>query len=274
LGEWGRVTSVGKSNQRYVRAVRAGNSVPVGSLSSNIGPVGARNDGGRWRTLGTSDWKYQLYPKRIATGIHRIEYKDIDQWITPEIKTVFVGEGEAASTTGTYARSPQTGSLYVTIEPSGARADAARWRRAGTTAWRQSGQTETGVLVGQHSVEFRDIVGWNTPNNRNVTVELDKTASTSGNYTVNNSEYQINAVTGSPGGSVFGSGTYKHNQSVTLTAVPDKGYRFLHWTNEKGHIVSQSSTFTFLAREGQILTAHFEKVLKGLPGVMMLLLDE
>ena len=126
LGAWGDVASNAKSNLRHVRAVRSGNSVPVGTLSSIIEPIGALHDGARWRTLGAPDWNYHLYPERIATGIHRIEFKDLDQWITPEIKTVFVGEGEAASTSGTYARVPETGDLYVTIEPAGARADGAR----------------------------------------------------------------------------------------------------------------------------------------------------
>jgi hypothetical protein len=245
----------------------------VGSLSSSTEPVGARSDGARWRVLGASDWKYHLYPERIATGIHRIEFKDLDQWITPGIKTAFVGEGEAASTTGTYARVPETGSLYVTIEPAGARADGARWRRVGTATWRQSGQTETGVLVGQHTVEFRDLVGWNTPARRNVTITKDQTASTSGNYSINNSQYQVSADTGTPGGSVSGTGTYLHNQTVTLKAVPDHGWVFRYWT-VNGKIVSTDTEYTFLATDDLNIIAHFEERPAILPGVLMLLLDD
>jgi hypothetical protein len=273
LGQWGAVTSIGKSNLRYVRVVRAGNSVPVGTLSSIIEPIGALHDGARWRILGSSDWKFHLYPERIASGLHRIEFKDLDQWITPEIKTVFVGEGEAASTSGTYARVPETGDLYVTIEPAGARADGARWRRVGTSTWRQSGQTETGVLVGQHTVEFRDIVGWNTPARRTVTIAKDQTAFTSGNYSINNSEYQVSADTGTPGGSVSGTGIYLHNQTVTLKAVPKHGWVFKYWT-VNGKIVSTDAEFTFLATDDLKVIAHFEERPAILPGVMMLLLDD
>ena len=273
LGAQGIVASAGKTNLRHVRAVRDGNSVPVGTLSSIIEPIGALHDGAKWRTLGSSDWKYQLYPGRITAGLHRIEFKGLDQWITPEIKTIFVSEGEAASTTGTYVRVPETGSLYVTLEPPAARADGARWRRVGTATWRQSGQTETGILVGQHTVEFRDIVGWNTPARRNVTIAKDQTASASGNYSINNSEYQISADTGAPGGSVSGTGTYLHNQTVTLTAVADQGWVFKYWT-VNGKIVSTDAEYTFLATDDLNIIAHFEERPAILPGVLMLLLDD
>ena len=58
---------------------------------------------------------------------------------------------------GTYVQ--QTGSLQVTISPQGAIDAGAQWRRVGTSTWQNSGTTETGIPVGQHTVEFSDVVG-------------------------------------------------------------------------------------------------------------------
>ena len=52
-------------------------------------------------------------------------------------------------------------SLRVTIGPPGAVAAGGQWRRTGTTTWRASGYTETGLSAGPYTLEFRIIPGWN-----------------------------------------------------------------------------------------------------------------
>ena len=163
--------------------------------------------------------------------------------------------------------------LVVYIEPQAAMDDGARWRRAGTTPWLESGADEVGLPPGDHAVEFRAVPGWDTPAQRIVTVETGGTAFSTGIYAVNESLYQITVGTGTPGGAVLGAGVYLHNELVTLTAEPDRGYRFLYWT-ENGEIVSGERALTFLATEERELTAHFEKAGTLLPGVRMLLLED
>jgi len=75
-----------------------------------------------------------------------------------------------------------TGSLRVTIAPPECMAAGAQWRREGTTNWLDSGYTESGLLVGNHMVEFRDIPGWSTPGEMKVTISDGQTTNASGIY--------------------------------------------------------------------------------------------
>ncbi|NLH16583.1 MAG: hypothetical protein GX455_08390 [Phycisphaerae bacterium] len=52
------------------------------------------------------------------------------------------------------------GSLEVTILPGEAIAEGAKWRRAGTTEWLDSGQIETGIPAGLWEVEFKQTEHW------------------------------------------------------------------------------------------------------------------
>ena len=58
------------------------------------------------------------------------------------------------------------------------------------------------------------------------------------------------------GGSITGAGSYAEGTSVTLTAAPAPGYRFVNWT-ENGTEVSTSADYTFTAAADRSLTAHF-----------------
>jgi len=40
--------------------------------------------------------------------------------------------------------------------------------------WHASGYTQTGLSVGQKTVEFSDVVGWTKPANRTVTISDDR----------------------------------------------------------------------------------------------------
>lgn len=73
-------------------------------------------------------------------------------------------------------------SLRVVIEPAAARSAGARWRRLGTTPWRESGQIETNVPPGQHRVEFRTVAGWLVPAQPLVTVATTPLPTQTGHY--------------------------------------------------------------------------------------------
>ena len=164
------------------------------------------------------------------------------------------------------------GSLQTTIEPQAAIDAGAKWRRMGTTEWLDSGHTEHDLTPQGYTVEFKTIPGWDTPANAGVTVNLAQTALAQGLYVENTNTYDVTAATASQGGSVTGSGTFVHNTWVTLTAVPDSGYEFLHWT-EDGQVVSTDADLSFLATEGRDLEAHFRKIVNFSPGTFMLLLE-
>lgn len=60
------------------------------------------------------------------------------------------------------------------------------------------------------------------------------------------------------GGSVIGGGEYSNNDSVTVTATANSGYRFVAWT-EDGKQVSTDASYTFQADGNRDLVAVFEQ---------------
>ena len=95
--------------------------------------------------------------------------------------------GNSTGYANTYVTVGSTGSLLVTIYPQPAIDAGALWRRAGTSTWRQSGTVESGIPVGQHTVEFISISGWTTPANLPVTIYTNQTTSLTGTYRVSQS---------------------------------------------------------------------------------------
>lgn len=61
------------------------------------------------------------------------------------------------------------------------------------------------------------------------------------------------------GGDVSGSGDYEDSTSVTITASPKAGFRFLEWI-ENGGRVSTDASYTFTINGNRKLTAVFEPV--------------
>ncbi len=55
-------------------------------------------------------------------------------------------------------------------------------------------------------------------------------------------------------GSVFGGGTYTHGATVTLAAVANKGYKFVHWSDG-----ATDNPYSFTATEDATYTATFEE---------------
>ncbi|MDE5544327.1 MAG: hypothetical protein K2I83_02820 [Bacteroidales bacterium] len=61
-------------------------------------------------------------------------------------------------------------------------------------------------------------------------------------------------------GTVTGNGTYQEGKEVMITALPNKGCRFINWTKKDGSVFSTDSVHTFAVTENLELTAHFEKL--------------
>jgi hypothetical protein len=76
--------------------------------------------------------------------------------------------------------------------------------------------------------------------------------------TVTPKEYTIK-VSASPSadGSVSGGGTFAGGSSYTVTAAPDSGHSFVHWT-ENGRVVSTSESYTFALNANVTLVADFK----------------
>ena len=57
-------------------------------------------------------------------------------------------------------------------------------------------------------------------------------------------------------GSVTGEGTYNNGETVTVTATPNEGYKFVNWT-ENGEVVSEEMEYSFVITEDVELVANF-----------------
>lgn len=70
--------------------------------------------------------------------------------------------------------------------------------------------------------------------------------------------YQITVSSNSvEGGTVTGGGTYIAGVVATVTAIPNHGFRFIHWT-EGGTEVSTSAGYSFTVSGNRVLMAEFE----------------
>ena len=87
----------------------------------------------------------------------------------------------------------------------------------------------SGKTLQTYSGEFRT----QSTNDRTVTVEYDAAQ-----------------------GQVTGAGTYLVGDTVTLTAIPNDGYRFVRWSNEV-----EDNPYTFVISDNVTLSAEFEEVI-------------
>ncbi|MDP4277316.1 MAG: chitobiase/beta-hexosaminidase C-terminal domain-containing protein [Bacteroidota bacterium] len=67
-------------------------------------------------------------------------------------------------------------------------------------------------------------------------------------------------VQATPGGTVNGNGTYSEGSSVSVTAIPASGYKFVGWYSES-NLKSTNPNYTFTATSDLSLTAKFQSIL-------------
>ncbi len=154
----------------------------TGNLKVTIEPSGARSAGAQWRRTGTSTWRNSGYTETgLSTGSKTVEFKTISNWDKPANASITVNAGQTASMTKTYVR--HKGSLKVTINPSDARTAGAKWRRTGTSTWRDSGATESNIDTGTYTVEFNTLASpWIKPSNISVSITKNNTTSATARY--------------------------------------------------------------------------------------------
>jgi hypothetical protein len=66
------------------------------------------------------------------------------------------------------------------------------------------------------------------------------------------------------GGTVSGGGSFPNGSQVTVSAIPNPGYGFVHWT-ENGSPVSTSASYSFLVTSDRTLTGHFDRIPPSIP---------
>lgn len=74
-----------------------------------------------------------------------------------------------------------SGALKVTIAPQSAIDAGARWR-VDWGNWRESEEEVSGLAVGEHTIEFKSLTGWDAPADQAVNIVSGQTAEVSGFY--------------------------------------------------------------------------------------------
>jgi hypothetical protein len=171
---------------------------PCGSLQVMIAPPECLPEGPRWKRSERDVWLVSGYTETaVPEGNHTVQFLDIPGWIKPADQTVHIAEDKLTLTTGTYRRG---GSLCITILPQAVLSKGARWRRLGTTAWYESGKTESKVLEGDYTIEFTEVPDWITPGYLEERQDLT--------VTIHNDE------------TTYGTGTYLRYGSLRVTVMP------------------------------------------------------
>ena len=153
----------------------------TGSLQVTLTPAGAINAGAQWQVDGSAWQNSGATFGGLSVGPHTVTFSTVSGYTTPASQVVTVAANQTAPATGTYVAIPTTGSLQVTLTPTGAVNAGAQWSVDGS-AWQNSGATFTGLSVGSHTVAFTTVSGFSPPAGQTVTVNANATTTITGTY--------------------------------------------------------------------------------------------
>lgn len=131
---------------------------------------------GQWRLVGSSVWSNSGDTiSNIPVGVVQVEFNALVNYDTPANQNVTIAKNITSTANGVYVQ--HVGSVSVTTAPT-----SGKWRLVGTSTWRNSGDTVSGVVVGNVDVEFQAIADHDTPANQTLTVTRNATATATGTY--------------------------------------------------------------------------------------------
>ncbi|MCX6911016.1 MAG: hypothetical protein NTY01_23650, partial [Verrucomicrobia bacterium] len=99
----------------------------------------------------------------------------------PGLDPLLYWNTSALYSTGEIEADWMTGSLQVTLAPAAAVSAGAQWQVDGG-GWQNSGDTVPGLVIGDHTLAFKNAAGWIKPTNRVVQVAFGETTATNVTY--------------------------------------------------------------------------------------------
>ena len=212
-------------------------SLRVTITPSSVVTAGAqwRVDGGGWQNSGTT-------VSSLPVGSHTVDYKDVTGWTKPGSEVVQIDDGALADISRGYAE--QVGSLQVNISPSAVVTAGAQWSVDGG-GWQNSGATVGGLPVGSHTIDYKDVTGWNAPSSEAVVVYDGELTSISRSYVEPAGSLRVTitpqgAVDGGAQWRVDGGGWQNSGSTVLDLAVGSHSVDFIDipgWTKPGGEVV-------------------------------------
>ncbi len=155
----------------------------LGSITVVIGPTAAASAGAKWRISGATEWREDGYTETgLYPGSHWIDFTGVPGWLGPWNAIVSVEPGRNTRYRAVYTLdSSSLGAVTVEIEPEAAAAGA-KWRIDGTEEWLADRHVEGGLSLGQLTVQFSDVPGWVTPEQRTITITARRTIYVTAGY--------------------------------------------------------------------------------------------
>ena len=226
---------------------KAEQSAPAASLFTTVAPTATTTTDGKitgitaqmeYRKVGDSAWTSGTGSDvtGLSSGKYQIRFKETDNYNAGEVVEVQVPESGVSSYNLTVIGGTGEG---VFIQGASVTITA----NVPATGKRFSGWTIEGISgldTTKTSLTFNMPAG-------NVTATA--------NY--EDIEYTI-TVNGGTGG-----GTYKQGDEVTVTAEDKEGKEFVGWQDASGNIVSTQKEYTFVVKDGMVLTAVYQDKAPG-----------
>jgi hypothetical protein len=161
----------------------------------------------------------------LAPGNYAIEYGPVANYSAPATETITLAPNQSAVLSRAYVAQP--GEVTVTLTPA-----AAQWRiyAAGSTpggAWQNSGVTVTGLAVGDYTVEYAALTGYDTPPSETVTLTAGKVVSLARSYVAQSAQVTVTLSLSAPQWRIFPTGAAPgawSNSGATVTGLTAGNY--------------------------------------------------
>ncbi len=200
----------------------------VGTLSVDTTPVKGEVivDGVSWGTAPQS--------RQVAVGQHTVRFGDVAGYATPEDVVVAIVADETSSVAGEYVADASSAPGSLSVDTTPVKGEVI----VDGTSWGTAPQSRQ-IAVGQHTVRFGEVSGYNAPVDQVVTVVGNQTTVVSGTY-----ESSLSVTAGADPDTVAAGG------QSTLTATGSGGtppYTYRWSTGQSGAtlVVSPSQTTTY-----------------------------
>ncbi|MFM1920524.1 MAG: hypothetical protein RLZZ303_2158 [Candidatus Hydrogenedentota bacterium] len=151
----------------------------IGDLRVTLSPSGAVAAGAQWQVDGGELQNSGATVKGLSAGAHILSFKPVSGFPTPPDKTVVISQGQVTNATGEYAL--QNGGLTVTLTPASAVAAGAQWR-VDDGPYQNSGTTVNRLTVVPHTISFKNIPGFETPDDQTITIIAGQANAATGAY--------------------------------------------------------------------------------------------
>lgn len=226
---------------------KAEQSAPAASLFTTVAPTSETSTDGKitgitaemeYRKVGDSAWTSGTGSDvtGLSSGKYQIRFKETDNYNAGEVVEVQV---------------PESGVSSYNLTVIGGTGEGVFIQGASVTI--TANEPTIGKKFSGWTIE--GISGLDTTKT-SLTFNMPANAVTAtANY--EDIEYTI-TVNGGTGG-----GTYKQGDEVTVTAEDKEGKEFVGWQDESGKIVSTQKEYTFVVKDGMVLTAVYQDKAPG-----------